>query len=75
MSATDPCQCTGCVDCEAPAEASGELQAHHCQRPIVHFIDNRCDECHEVEVDEMFRDTIQAIHKQLPTHESREPIL
>src|SRR5689334_420088 len=76
MSATDRCQCTGCVDCLASAEAPSTLQErHHCQRVIVHFIDNRCDECHEEEVDEMFTVTGQATHKQRSTDESREPPL
>ena len=75
MSTTDRCQCAGCVDCLAPAEASGKVQDQHCQRLIVHFIDNRCDECHEEEVDEMFTVTGQAIHKQFSTDESGEPPL
>ena len=76
MSATDRCQCIGCVDCLAPAEAAGKRQDHHhCQRLIAHFIDNRCDECHEEEVDEMFTVTGQATHKQFSTDESGEPPL
>jgi hypothetical protein len=76
MSATDRCQCTGCVDCLAFAEAPDKLQDHcHCRRLIVHFIDNRCDECHEEEVDEMYTATGQAIHKQYSTDESGEPPL
>ena len=76
MSATNRCKCTGCVDCLAPAEPVNKLQDHHhCQRLIVHFIDNRCDECHEKEVDEMFTVTGQATHKQSSTDESNEPPL
>lgn len=54
MSSDDHCQCPGCVDCE-PGEASGKRQQGlHCRRSIAHFTDNRCDECHEEEVSEMF---------------------
>src|SRR5262245_4555298 len=76
MSVSDRCQCTGCVDCLAPVEASGEQHDHHhCQRLIVHFIDNRCEEWHEEEVDEMFTVTGQPIHKPFSTDESSEPPL
>ncbi len=76
MSGPDRCRCTGCVECLAPAEASGKQHGHdHCQRLIVHFIDNRCEECHEEEVDEMFTATGQATHKQFSADESREPPL
>ena len=61
MSTAEHCQCPGCVECEPwepsgkQPEASGELQQGlHCRRSIVHFTDNRCDECHEEEVSEMF---------------------
>jgi hypothetical protein len=74
MSATDRCQCHGCVDCLVPAHASSQRQdGHHCQRSIVHFIDNRCDECHEEEIDEMFTASGRAIHKPLSTDESNDP--
>jgi hypothetical protein len=64
------------VDCLASLEASGKVHDHHhCQRLIVHFIDNRCDECHEEEVDEMFTITGQTIPKQCSTDEYGEPPL
>jgi hypothetical protein len=76
MSTPDRCQCTGCVECLSPAEVSSERHNHHhCQRLIVHFIDNRCEECHEEEVDEMFTVIGQAVHKQFSTDESSEPPL
>ena len=73
MSVANRCQCTGCADCEPweasdeHPEASGEQQhIQHCRRAIVHFIDNRCDECHEEEVDEMFADTTGIPSKEFP---------
>jgi hypothetical protein len=70
MSVSDRCQCMGCPDCLPLAEGQSEQHDHHhCHRLIVHFIDNRCEECHEEEVDEMFTLTGEVIHKPFPTNE------
>ena len=74
MTAADHCQCTGCVDCEPwevsgeHSEVSGELQHNqHCRRTIVHFTDNRCNECHEEElVSDMMGGVTQAISGEHP---------